>query len=85
MHISPEVWDNPLRFEPLRFMSEYNPKHFTPFAAYAHHCIGENLAMLEASLVLGSAVLYKERPQVPDQIAMSYATTRRPVNLPVIF
>lgn len=58
VHRRPEYWDNPECFEPERFTPERSadrPKFVhLPFGGGPRQCIGANLAMLEAQLVLAT-------------------------------
>ena len=51
---SPELWDNPLGFDPERWLepADRHPFAFFPFGGGARKCIGEAFAYLEATLVL---------------------------------
>ncbi|KAF4635062.1 hypothetical protein G7Y89_g3029 [Cudoniella acicularis] len=63
MHTDPEVYDNPFRFKPNRWLSD-NPLHtrnYVPFSRGSRNCLGQNLAMAETYLAL--AVLF--RPNGP--------------------
>jgi len=57
-HHSPDLWPEPDRFDPERFVDPLPGGHryaWIPFGAGAHACVGAQLAMVEA--VLGLAVL----------------------------
>lgn len=75
-HHHPQFWDAPERFEPERFTPERaKARHrlaYFPFASGPHTCIGNNFAMLEATLVLAMvAQRYRLRlvPNHPVEIA----------------
>jgi cytochrome P450 len=55
-HRHPAFWDNPEGFDPERFTPENvakRPKHaYFPFLAGPHQCIGNDFALMEATLVL---------------------------------
>lgn len=58
LHRDPQLWPDPLRFDPDRFTPE-NMKarqrwQFVPFAGGARSCIGEHFAMLETTLALAT-------------------------------
>ena len=56
LHRNPEFWPDAERFDPTRFMGERRQSQhryqFLPFGAGPRHCIGANLAYLEAQLTL---------------------------------
>ena len=57
-HHSPDLWPEPDRFDPARFIDPLPGGHryaWIPFGAGAHACVGAQLAMVEA--VLGLTVL----------------------------
>ncbi|KAL7289702.1 hypothetical protein TKK_0016425 [Trichogramma kaykai] len=64
LHHDPDVWDDPERFEPDRFLPENcNVRHshaYAPFADGPRACLGRDQALLEMKLVL-SALLAKWR------------------------
>lgn len=61
LHRHPRYWDRPEVFEPRRFMSDEverkrEPFSYIPFGAGPRTCIGSNLALVEAPLVIGRLV-----------------------------
>lgn len=50
-HRHPQFWDEPEAFDPTRFQGHPSPAFF-PFGEGAHVCVGNNLTLLEAPLVL---------------------------------
>lgn len=60
LHRDPQLWEDPLRFDPDRFtperMKRRNRWSFVPFAGGARSCIGEHFAMLETTLALATIV-----------------------------
>ncbi|HWO23501.1 MAG TPA: cytochrome P450 [Kofleriaceae bacterium] len=54
IHRRPELYPDPARFDPERFLGKsYPPSQFLPFGGGARRCLGAALAMLEMKLVLG--------------------------------
>jgi cytochrome P450 len=60
MHRDPDLWEEPLRFEPDRFSAEKaagrDRWQYFPFSAGQRSCIGDHFAMLEATLALATIV-----------------------------
>ncbi|MBV8529513.1 MAG: cytochrome P450, partial [Candidatus Dormibacteraeota bacterium] len=61
LHRHPRYWDQPEVFEPRRFMNDEverrrEPFSYIPFGAGPRTCIGSNLALVEAPLVIGRVV-----------------------------
>jgi cytochrome P450 len=83
IHRHPEFWPGPTRFEPERFSPERKAAHpdlaYIPFGAGQHKCIGNNLALIEGTLLLAMVaqcyefVLVRERP-----VEREVAVTMRP-------
>ena len=83
IHRHPEFWLGPTRFEPERFSPERKAAHpdlaYIPFGAGQHKCIGNNLALIEGTLLLAMVaqcyefVLVRERP-----VEREVAVTMRP-------
>lgn len=51
-HHREEDWDEPMRFNPDRFLNVKNPNAYFPFGAGPRMCIGNNFAMLEMQIFL---------------------------------
>jgi cytochrome P450 len=60
MHRDPELWDDPLTFDPDRFLPERSEGRsrwqYLPFGGGPRSCIGDHFAMLEATLALATIV-----------------------------
>lgn len=60
LHHRPDLWPEPERFDPERFLVERpQPNTFIPFGGGAHRCLGATFAKFEAAVVLG--VVLRER------------------------
>lgn len=70
MHRSPRLWDRPEVFDPDRFLpaaSAARPKFaYLPFGSGPRMCIGANLAMMEAPLIVASLVRRFDLSLPPD-------------------
>ncbi len=77
VHRHPSFWEEPERFDPLRFtpdrVSARTPFSYIPFGAGPRLCIGHNLAMIEAQLILATLGqrfaprLVADHPVVPER------------------
>jgi cytochrome P450 len=90
VHRSPKVWTDPDRFDPGRFdvgAGEFPGGHryaWFPFGAGPHTCVGMQLALLEAPLVLATVLRAFRLTTGIDSIPLKAAVTLRPaVPLPV--
>jgi cytochrome P450 len=76
IHRRPDLWPDPLRFDPDRFLADAVAARdrfaWIPFSAGQRKCIGDQFAMMEASLVLATMLqrhrfaLATDRPIVPE-------------------
>jgi cytochrome P450 len=83
IHRHPDHWDNPESFDPDRFEPEHSQKRhrlaFMPFGAGSRMCIGNNLAQMEAVLILASVIQKFDLTLEPNQrIEEEFAVTLRP-------
>jgi cytochrome P450 len=69
MHRNPALWADPLRFHPDRFDQQGTPGGhryaYIPFGAGPRFCIGNNLGMMEATLVLSAVARDLRLRKVP--------------------
>lgn len=82
VHRNPEIYPDPLRFDPERFEGDWKkeyPKYaFFPFGGGPHVCVGAHLAMFEGHLMLPMMVQrfrYQYPPQ-PDPQLQALLTLR---------
>eukprot|EP01080_Neovahlkampfia_damariscottae_P009194 gene9194-1280_t len=52
VHKSEKLWENPLEFNPDRFMDSYNPSHLMAFSYGKRNCIGSKFAEVEGTIIL---------------------------------
>lgn len=65
------LWDEPLRFDPLRFVDGAAPRHrcaYMPFGAGPRTCVGASFAMIEGKAILAT-LLRQARFELPDGCA----------------
>ncbi|MET9489092.1 cytochrome P450 [Nocardia sp. NPDC006630] len=57
LHTDPEVWSEPQRFHPERFLERrYGPFEFAPFGGGHRRCVGASLADFELRIVLATVL-----------------------------
>jgi cytochrome P450 len=74
MHRDPELWDDPLTFDPDRFLPERSEGRsrwqYLPFGGGPRSCIGDHFAMLEATLALATVVRTAEIESLSDDFPL---------------
>jgi cytochrome P450 len=81
-HLLPELWTEPLRFDPERFAEprREDRRHrfaWLPFGGGVHKCIGMHFGMLEVKTVL-DAMLRRYRWRYPDDYEVRWGFTSLP-------
>jgi cytochrome P450 len=77
-------WPGPLQFDPRRFLAKLpvgaaDGLTYFPFGAGPRQCIGRDLALLEAPLVVATLARHlRFRPQRPASIRPDFGVTLRP-------
>jgi cytochrome P450 len=65
MHRDPALWEDPLRFDPDRFLPERSKGRsrwqYLPFGGGPRSCVGDHFAMLEATLALATIIRWTLR------------------------
>ena len=82
-HRNPRLWEDPLRFDPERFIPDrVKARHrfaYLPFGGGPRICIGRGFAMMEACVVLATiARAYRLRMAPGHRVEAHGGTTLRP-------
>lgn len=80
IHRHPEYWQNPEKFDPLRFSPDKQQTKYSyiPFGGGHHLCLGMNMALMEGHLILASiAQNFRVRPLLDRPIKPQPAVTLR--------
>jgi cytochrome P450 len=65
-HRRPDVWPDPLRFDPTRFLGKRpNPYEFFPFGGGVRRCLGMAFSLFEMKVVLAQVLARVELAPVP--------------------
>jgi cytochrome P450 len=85
LHRHRRLWNDPERFDPLRFDKESSDKRarfsYLPFGGGPRVCIGATLAMTEATVILAVlAQRFRLRLKEPQEIKLQTRITLRPKN-----
>ena len=83
IHRHPEIWPTPDEFDPLRFSPDKAQTKYSyiPFGGGHHLCIGMNLSLIEAQLILASmARKFTVRPVPGHPVEMRPSLTLRMEN-----
>jgi cytochrome P450 len=89
LHTNPEVYTDPLRFQPDRFLSKkYTPFEYAPFGGGVRRCIGAAFGAYQMRIVLGTIMgkvsLMPHEGRVPARVLMNITMAPRgPVRLRV--
>jgi cytochrome P450 len=79
MHRDPDLWEDPLRFDPERFAPENATDRdrwqYIPFSAGPRTCIGDHFAMLEATLALATIIRRTEIHSLNDDFPLALPFT----------
>jgi cytochrome P450 len=83
IHHHPEIWSEPDRFDPQRFTSEQVAQRhklaYLPFGMGQRQCIGKDLALMEAQIILAMLVQRYELTAVPGSpVLPKLSTTLKP-------
>ena len=75
MHRDPELWEDPLTFDPDRFSPQRSKGRsrwqYLPFGGGPRSCIGDHFAMLEATLALATIVRQARITSLDDNFPLA--------------
>jgi cytochrome P450 len=75
MHRDPELWEDPLTFDPDRFSPQRSKGRsrwqYLPFGGGPRSCIGDHFAMLEATLALATIVRQARITSLDDDFPLA--------------
>lgn len=75
LHRDPALWEDPLRFDPDRFLPERSKGRsrwqYLPFGGGPRSCIGDHFAMLEATLALATVVRTAEIESLDENFPLA--------------
>jgi cytochrome P450 len=85
LHHDTRYWDEPFKFNPMRFTKEETSKRptvsFIPFGLGPRACIGEKLSRMEMKMLLITTINnYKLNPSKNVKVEMEQVLTLRPKN-----
>ena len=94
LHADPQIWPDPGRFDPERFLTRRpSPAEYSPFGYGHRRCPGSSFAALELAIVLGTILTNvelhipdrKRRAKLPRSIPRGVAAVpSRPIMLDVV-
>jgi cytochrome P450 len=80
VHRNPKVWEQPLEFQPERFIGGTPQLGYLPFGAGARLCIGKEMARLEGSMILAHIAKNWQITAVHNEpVPIDASVTLRPV------
>lgn len=85
---SAEHWESPQEFKPRRWLenAERHPYSFTAFSAGSRNCIGQKLAINEATILLACIVRsHRIHVENADQVVMAPKGTTEPHQMQTVF
>ncbi|GLZ34060.1 putative cytochrome P450 139 [Lentzea sp. NBRC 105346] len=77
-HRLPDVWPDPLRFDPDRWSRKPAPHEFLPFGGGPHRCVGATLATTELTVMLARLLARAELKLVPQRVTPTSVAAMRP-------
>eukprot|EP01033_Poteriospumella_lacustris_P009179 gene9179-6605_t len=73
VHHNPDIWPEPLKYRPDRFLEEVKPYTFLPFVEGPRMCLGQFLSILESKIVLSILLLnFSFVPLNPAEAAIKH-------------